>query len=143
MNLPTLLAQEIPVPEAYKSYVVTAVISLLVASVPYIIQVLKARAELKKEDRNLTTKERDQLVVDLRAERDLLRAEFKVDKAEWKKELELVVGRYTLELVELRKENMDCLKTTAAQEQLIKELTKDVCSLQEWQNKQTHASGDI
>lgn len=124
------LAQELPVPPEYKGYVITAVIALLAGATPHVIQLLKARSELKKEDRDLTIKERDKLMGDLRLERDLLRTEFKTDKQEWKKEIEILVTRHHSEMNSLRKEHEDCLKTTAAQEQAIKELTKDVTELQ-------------
>lgn len=124
-----LLAQELPVPEGYKGTVVSIVCGLMAGCVPFIIQMAKARAEFKKEDRNLTAKERNQLVVDLRAERMVLRDEFKLEKAEWKAELDRMLTRHATEMAALRKENLDCLQTTARQQQLIAGLTKDIEAL--------------
>lgn len=113
-------------PDAYKGTVVSIVCGLMAGSVPYIITLLKARAEFKKEDRNLTAKERNQLTVDLRMERETLRAEFKDEKAEWKKELEILAKERDVEVAALRKENLECLQTAARQTQLIAGLTQDI-----------------
>lgn len=116
-------------PDAYKVPVVSLVCGLMAGCVPEIIRLIKARAEFKKEDRNLTAKERNQLTVDLRMERETLRAEFKDEKAEWKKELEILAKERDVEVAALRKENLECLQTAARQTQLIEGLTTDIQEL--------------
>lgn len=131
MHWADLLAQALPeVSEKTVDRIISGLMGLIAGGIPSLIMLWKARAEIKVTDRQLTAQEQQQLIQDLRLEREAVRAECKKEKEKWLEELSNVHKNYQQELALLRAEHEECLKVSARQEQMIINLQGDIDDLQ-------------
>lgn len=110
MNFLIVLAQEGPgtVPDWVQGPALAAVLGFLAGLVPQVVAFWRVRKQESREDAKVSSSDRQQLIRDLRTEREEIRVEMRA----------------------LRKEHEECLQKAAAQQAQIEALKQDIIELQ-------------